>query len=200
MALFATLALQGPSASSVGSSVFDFLEKYQAQELIIPFLLTFVIIYGVLDMTKLFNNRINGIVALSVSFFAIFYGPYGAMGQFLTQLYGTGAVVIVGIVIFMIIIGAMSLGGPRWNRNMGVFQRLFGVSSGVTVGIILVIVLMFLLATGWFKNIGIVLDSDTTALMIIVLVLVVLFAIITRPSRSRAMWNQWFPNQDDGEI
>ena len=197
MVLLSTLMLQAPPPQSIGGSIFNFLEKYEAQQLIFPFLLTFVIIYGVLDMIKLFNNRINGIIALSVSFFAIFYGPYGAMGTFLTQLYGTGAVVVVGIVIFMIILGALSLGGPR-RPGEGLFARLFGETGGTIAGIGIVAVLIFLLGSGWFEGMGIVLDPDTTALMIIVMVILLLFYILTRPpDKTRAWWNNMFPPHPD---
>lgn len=187
------VAFQGPPSTSVASSIFNFLDKYQAQQLVIPFLLTFVIAYGVLDTINIFRkNSINAIIALAISFFAIFYGPYGAMGQFLTQLYGTGAVAIVGLVMFMIILGALSLGGAHM-PGQGVFQRLFGASSGVIGGIVILVVFIFLLATGWFENVGIKLDPDTTALIIIVLIIVALIMIVAQPTRTRTWWNQWFP-------
>ncbi|MBI3412886.1 MAG: hypothetical protein HY051_02280 [Candidatus Aenigmarchaeota archaeon] len=190
-----TAAFQGTS-NSVASSIFKVLEKYQAQELIVPFLLTFVIAYGVLDTIKIFKNSINAIVALAISFFAIFYGPYGAMGKFLTNLYGTGAVAIVGLVMFMIILGVFSLGGSH-RPGIGMFQRLFGMSGGVVAGGIIVIILIFLLSTGWFSNIGIVLDPDTTALIIIILVIMVLIMIVAHPQRTQRWWGSWFPRHPD---
>lgn len=195
------LAFQGPPSTSVASSIFNLLDKYQAQQLIIPFLLTFVIAYGVLDTINIFRkNSINAIIALAISFFAIFYGPYGAMGKFLTNLYGTGAVAIVGLVMFMIILGVFSLGGSH-RPGIGMFQRLFGMSGGVVAGGIIVIVLIFLLATGWFQNIGIVLDPDTTALVIIILVIMVLIMIVTHPQRVQRWWGSWFPpNPDEGRF
>ncbi len=193
------IAFQSPPSASVASSIFNFLDKYQAQQLVIPFLLTFVIAYGVLDTIRIFQkNSINAIISLAISFYAIFYGPYGAMGQFLTNLYGTGAVALVGLVIIMIILGALSLGGTR-RPGMGVFQRLFGTSGGYVVGIIVVIALIFMLATGWFGNIGIQLDSDTTALLIIILVIVALFIVITRPRQLRNWYGHMFPPHPDDD-
>ena len=195
------IALQGPPSTSVASSIFKVLENFQPKELIVPFLLTFVIAYGVLDSIKIFKkNSINAIVSLAISFYAIFYGPYGSMGHFLTQLYGTGAVAIVGLVMFMIILGALSLGGTH-RPGVGIFGRLFGVSSGVIGGIVIVVVFIFLLATGWFSNVGIVLDPDTTALIIIILVIVALVMIVAQPTRTRTWWNNWFPpNAGDGQF
>ncbi|MBI1972168.1 MAG: hypothetical protein HYS53_02605 [Candidatus Aenigmarchaeota archaeon] len=191
-----SVAFQAPP-SSAASAIFNFLEKYQAQELIVPFLLTFVIAFGVLDTIHIFRkNSINVVIALAISFFAIFYGPYGAMGQFLTNLYGTGAVAIVGLVMFMIILGALSLGGAH-RPGVGIFGRLFGVSGGSVAGLIVVIVFIFLLGTGWFENIGIKLDPDTTALMIIVLIVTALVAIVVSPGPTRRLWNNWFPPHPD---
>ncbi len=191
--LFAIAFQGGPPASTPAATFFKLLENFQAKELIIPFLLTFVIIYGVLDTISLFKkNSINAIIAIAVAFFAISFGPYGAVGKFLMQLYGTGAIAIVGIVVFMIIFGALSLGGTH-RPGVGVFGRLFGQSGGVIVGTILVIALVFLLATGWFSNVGLQLDSDTTALIIIVLVIALFFMIVTHPQRAHTWWNSWFP-------
>ncbi len=190
--MFSAIAFQGPPTNSVASSIFKFLEKYQAQELILPFLITFVIVYGVLDTVKIFHkNSINGIIAISVSFFAIFYGPYGSMGKFLTQLYGTGAIAVIGIVLFMMILGAFSLGGTR-DHTSGIFERLFGQTAGTVLGFVIAIVLIFLLATGWFENVGLKMDSDTTALVIIILVISLLFYLLTRsPDRYKQWWKGW---------
>ncbi len=190
-------AFASAPTGSPAASVLNVLDKFQAKELVIPFLLTFVIIYGVLDTIKIFQkNSINSIVALAVAFFAIFYGPYGAMGAFLTQLYGTGAVVVVGLVVFMIILGALSLGGNRY-RQGSIFQRLFGNNGGVVAGVLIIIVFMFLLMTGWFSNIGLVLDADTTALMIIILAIIMIFIIVAHPGQTRRFYSQWFPPHPD---
>ncbi|MBI4167778.1 MAG: hypothetical protein HY515_02375 [Candidatus Aenigmarchaeota archaeon] len=193
-----SVLFQGTS-NSVASSIFKVLEKYQAQELIVPFLLTFVIAYGVLDTINIFKkNSINAIVSLAISFFAISYGPYGSMGKFLTQLYGTGAVALAGLVILMIILGALSLGGER-RPGVGIFGRLFGVSGGAIGGIIVVVVMIFLLASGWFQNVGIRLDPDTTVLLIVLLLIVALIAVVTHPSRARSWMHGWFPPHPDDE-
>ncbi len=186
-------AFQTPPSGSVASSIFKVLDNLQAQQLVVPFLLTFVIAYGVLDTIHIFRkNSINAIISLAISFFAIFYGPYGAMGKFLTQLYGTGAVAIVGLVMFMIILGVFSLGGNH-TPGVGMFQRLFGMSGGVVGGIVIVVVFIFLLASGWFENVGIKLDPDTTALMIIILVIIAFIAIVARPDRTKTWWHHMFP-------
>lgn len=182
------ISFQASSQPSVASSIFSFLDKFQAKELVVPFLLTFVIAYGVLDSIRIFQkNAINAIVALAIAFYAIFYGPYGTMGKFLTQLYGTSAVVLAGLVLIMILLGALSLGG-RHRPGAGVFERLFGASGGVTVAAILTIVFIFLLATGWFTNVGVKLDSDTTALLIIVLVIFLFIYIVARPGHVKRWW------------
>ncbi|MBI4176862.1 MAG: hypothetical protein HY516_00685 [Candidatus Aenigmarchaeota archaeon] len=195
------ISFQASSQATVASSIFKFLEKYQAQELIVPFLLTFVIAYGVLDSIRIFQKpSINAIVALSISFYAIFYGPYGSMGKFLTQLYGTSAVVLAGLVVIMILLGALSLGG-RHRPGAGVFERLFGTSGGVTVAAIITVVFIFLLATGWFSNVGIKLDSDTTALLIIVLVIFLFIYIVARPGHVRRWWdNMPWMNPQEGHF
>jgi hypothetical protein len=44
----------------------------QSNELLIPFLFTFAIVFGVLEITKIFRNRgVNLVIALALSFFAI---------------------------------------------------------------------------------------------------------------------------------
>ncbi len=191
--LFSVAFQGGPPSSTPAATFFKFLDNFQARELVIPFLLTFVIIYGVLDTINIFKkNSINAIIAIAVSFFAISYGPYGAVGQFLMQLYGTGAVAIVGMVMFLIILGALSLGGDRHDRSKGIFQRIFGDNGGVVVGLIAIGALMFLLATGWFANVGIQLDPDTTALIIIILAIFLVFFLITRqPSKYKERWKEW---------
>ncbi|MFH0890194.1 MAG: hypothetical protein V1836_03595 [Candidatus Aenigmatarchaeota archaeon] len=192
------VAFAGPPTSSPASIILNLLEKYQAQQLVVPFLLTFVIAYGVLDSIKIFKkNSINAIVALAISFYAIFYGPYGAMGSFLTQIYGTGAVAIAGLVMIMIILGALSLGGTHM-PGQGVFQRLFGNSFGPIVGIIVVVVMIYLLSTGYLQGVGINLDPDTTAFLIILLLIILFIYIIARPDRMKKWWNMWGPHYPAG--
>ncbi len=188
-ALFLELfAAQATQPSGIMKYVVDFIDKYQIQQFALPFLVTFVIVYGVLDMINIFRkNSINVILALSISFFALFYGPYGAMGAYLTQLYGGGALVIVAVVIILLILGAMSLGGQRYT-NQTIFERLFGQNIGVLAGFIVLFAIIMLLTTGQMAKFGIVLDPDTTVFLVIVLLLLFMLWAITRTPRTRT----WF--------
>jgi hypothetical protein len=194
MTFFATglflelFAAQATQPSGIIKYFYDFIDKYQIQQFALPFLVTFVIVYGVLDMINIFRkNSINVILALAVSFFALFYGPYGSMGAYLTQLYGGGALIIVAVVIILLILGALSLGGQRYTGQT-IFERLFGPNMGVFVGFIMLFAIIMLLATGQMEKFGIVLDPDTTVFLIIVLVLLFLLWAITRTPRTRT----WF--------
>lgn len=192
-ALFLELfAAQATQPSGIMKYVMDFIEKQQIQQFILPFLVTFVIVYGVLDMIRIFRkNSINVILALAVSFFALFYGPYGAMGAYLTQLYGGGALVIVAIVIILLILGAVSMGGG-YRYGTSVFDRLFGPNFGMIVGLIVVFAIIIFLATGQFEKFGITLDSDTTVFLIIILLIVFIFWAMTRQPRARGWLEHLF--------
>jgi len=72
---------------------------------LLPFILVFTLTYAILLKKKwVENNRIIGVISLVVAFFVLaFGGP--ALGSFLTNLFGAGAVIMAGILIALLIAG-----------------------------------------------------------------------------------------------
>ncbi len=84
------------------------LESFQTQPMryLLPFLLVFVIIYGVLQKIGLFkNNTIDGALSVILSLIVIGYTPLveGIFYVYITQLFGGVAILLLSILAFFML-------------------------------------------------------------------------------------------------
>ena len=100
---------------------------------LLPFLLIFALIYGILSKMTLFgdeNNRsINGIIALSVSLMAL---QFGIVSAFFSDILPRLGIALAGVLVFLVLIGLF--GNPN---NKGLMNTLMWGSFGIAVLIVL---------------------------------------------------------------
>lgn len=136
-------------------------------DFLLPFILTFAILWGLLLKTKVLgeNQRVNGTVSLVVAFFVIgFGGP--ALGSFFTTLFGYAVVVLAVILIIALFFG---MSGFEWGK---VLDPKVGGIILVGVGIIL-----FFVAAG---SLGVRAGSGVIEIIFIIIVLAAAIGFITK--------------------
>lgn len=87
------------------SGTLQTLEGIGFYNIVLPFVLTFVIFYGILRKIELFgdkNNEISTVIAVILAFFVVNYVPVSqSLALFFSNLVGAWAVVLVVIVLMM---------------------------------------------------------------------------------------------------
>lgn len=153
-------------------------------EVIFPWILSFAIIYGLLELSKPFGTtggRINGIVALVLGFFVTAFNPWrGSIGAFFTVASGTIMMFLVAILGLILV---ASLAG--WNF----FKEWRDHSGGK--GFIVLIVLIFiawLLLSGWLGgglSVYSMFKQDTMALIVLVAVIAAMWWFVGAGSKEQ---------------
>jgi len=103
------------------------LEQLGFFDYLLPFLIIFALVFGILTKIKIFedNKGVNAIIALSVGLMAL---QFGFVSDFFSELFprlGIGLVVILAIVVF--------LGLFTDPKNKGINYMLFGIAAVVVV-------------------------------------------------------------------
>ena len=123
----------------------------------LPWVFTFVIMYGLLMKGKFFDNpKITGVLSLVVAFFLIgFGGPW--LASFFVNLFGYAVVIIAGILVIALFVTMSGGSFSKLFDNKAIAAILAGlgiiiffvaiggsmvVMSGETIGIIFIIILM----------------------------------------------------------
>src|SRR3989344_1211307 len=124
---------------------------------ILPWVFTFVIMYGLLMKGKFFDNpKITGVLSLVIAFFLIgFGGPW--LASFFVNLFGYAVVIIAGILVIALFVTMSGGSFSKLFDNKAIAAILAGlgiiiffvaiggsmvVMSGETIGIIFIIILM----------------------------------------------------------
>lgn len=143
------------------------------REIILPFLLVFVVLFAVLQKTGVLGKgktQIDAITSLIIAL--IFVGFTKAVG-ITVDLMGFLAVVIVIIFVFLLIYGF--IGGDK-------FDDIFGKKLKITLGIIagIAIVVALLVITHSWNNVWTFITSDSmgaNVVFIIIVIAVILFVL-----------------------
>ncbi|MBW6461801.1 MAG: hypothetical protein K0B07_02035 [DPANN group archaeon] len=127
----------------------DFLlQRFEEQGLfniILPLLLVFAIVYGILGKIQLFNNdKINAIIAFVMGMYVTVFSEFAF---FLTNITAGGMVILVGLLFFMMIVGfgsSLSGGSPTsilsdHKDAMTIVLMLFGGIIFVNSGGLLIV-------------------------------------------------------------
>ncbi len=124
---------------------------------LLPWIFMFVVSYGLVTKTKLFENpKITGVLSLVLAFFVVgFGGPF--LAAFFTNLFGYAAVIIAGILVIVLFITMSGGSITKVFDNKGAAALLAGIGiivffiaiggSGVLIsdavlGIIFIIIVM----------------------------------------------------------
>ncbi len=146
-------------------------------DFILPWLFAFAVVYGLLVKTKVLAEDekqvgINGLVAIIVAFFLTAYTPYGtSLGAWFTGLFGPGVLFIA--ILLMIVL----------------FAGLFGITEFDTdslkgyIPVIAILVLAWLLYTGWIGVTGAapigIAEGELMAILFVVAVFVIAIWFVT---------------------
>ena len=135
----------------------DFLRRFGFFSVILPFLLTFSIVFGVLEKSKLFGTEkidgkdypkrnINSVVAFCVAFFVVAASNItGLIQATIPQI----ALVLLIIIVFLLLFGSL-MGSKTLEKGGGVLD-LWAIAPGISkVFIVAIFVAMILIILGAF--------------------------------------------------
>lgn len=136
-------------ASSVFGEWVATLQGLGVFQYVLPFVLSFVIIYGILNKIELLGDndgagdKLHTVVAGVISLFVIVYTPAGAsLGTLFANYFGAMAVVLVGVFGALILLGLVF--GDDWD---GMFKDEDGnIRGGIFLLFGLIVLSVFL---GW---------------------------------------------------
>ncbi len=144
-------------AETVLGDAVELLQDFGFFDVILPFLLVFTIVFGVLEKTKIFGTatiggnaytkkNINAMVAFVIAFFVI------AAKQVVTTIQASlpmVSLVLIAIISFLMLIGSFASGKEEFN-----FLELFSGWKGFLAGLfLLTIVAIFFQSVGWLDPI-----------------------------------------------
>jgi len=136
-------------ASSVFGEWIATLQGLGVFQYVLPFVLSFVIIYGILNKIELLGgdgdtgDKLHTVVAAVISLFVIVYTPAGAsLGTLFANYFGAMAVVLVGVFGALIVLGLVF--GDDWNSVL--MDDDDNIKGGVFMLIALLVLAVFL---GW---------------------------------------------------
>jgi len=160
-------------------TLITYLENVGFYEFLLPWLLTFAVVYGLLFKANIFgdiNKKVSGIIAFVVAFFVAWYSGPAIANYFGTLFMGSSivlAVIIVGILFGML----LALGEPK---------QLKGKSLWTAV---ILAVVLFLIAAG--KELRIGFSGQTWSAIIILIIIVGLAAwIVSGPEAGEGAGKQ----------
>ncbi|MBT3405495.1 hypothetical protein HN832_00670 [archaeon] len=147
------------------------LEQFGFFSYVLPFLILFSLVFGVLDRTKIFNNKgINGIIALSIGLMAL---QFDLVPRFFAELFPRFG---IGLSIILVILILASLFVDPDNKPVMV----------VFLGIAVVILVVILAQTGLVFGSGIAFWlRDNVGLVVFLVVLVIIIGIMFSSSESK---------------
>ena len=114
----------------------SYWDQYGITDVIIPFILIFTVIFAVLQKVKIFgpteSKKYNVIISLSIAILSIIPHSTGLYQEFdVVQIINTSlpqlALIIIGIVALMVLLGLVSGETPDSNSVILGFAGLFGV-------------------------------------------------------------------------
>lgn len=141
---------------------------------VLPWLLVFAVVLGVLNVSGVFGasaKRINAIIAAVIAFFVTAFTPVGvSLAGYFTTIFGVGAMTIAVLLLIVILGGALGY-------KVKDFESMSYVKPLIGLAILVLAVLAFGAATGTDLSVNLPgLDSDSwTVIFIIVFVLLAIW-------------------------
>ncbi len=122
-------------------------------DFVLPWLLSFAIVFGIIDMAGIFSKRnptthvvestnkgIEAIIALAFAFYVTLFTPFpGFLSSFFSKLFGNSIIVLSGVLVLLLFLGMVGLQPNRLLKDWG--EKLF-------VGLAVLIALLIFLNAG----------------------------------------------------
>ena len=150
-------------------------------ELVLPFLLVFVLIFAILDKTKIFGEgkkQINALIAFVVGLIFVTFSQAVGITNNLVMVMAVVAVVILVFVILFSFASGGEFKGEKWMK----------ITFGILVGIVIIIAL--LVFTGyWSKIIDTFSGESGTGIasnVIFIVIIIAAFAIVLATSKAKS--------------
>lgn len=167
-------------AETAFGAVITFLEKLGFFDVILPFLLVFVIVFGILEKTRIFGvekindkdyprKSINSMVAFSIAFFTV------AAKQVVASL--QVSLPNVALILIIVVCFLMLAGSFMGDKPFSLEGRKYWVGF-LTFVMFIAVIMIFLNSFGWLTPIKeFFMANLNTALMPIIFVIVIVGAI-----------------------
>ena len=171
-------------AETALGGVIDFLTEFGFFDVILPFLLVFTIVFGILEKTKIFGTEeyhgkevpkknLNAMVAFSIAFFFV------AAKEIVVGIQESlpmVALILIAIVSFLMLVGAFASG----NKEGFDFYSVIGdnFKGPFAIVFILSIVLIFFQGFGWLEPIYNYFSSQGNDVFIIIVFFLITGGII----------------------
>lgn len=123
------LASYGFSGGGIGETL-NKLESLGFFDYVLPFLLIFALVFGILSSTKIFrdNRAVDGIIALVVALMAL---QFDLVPQFFSQVFPRLGVALAGILVLLILAGFFIDPGKAW-----IMYVLLGIGAIASVAVL----------------------------------------------------------------
>ncbi|MFH1972827.1 MAG: hypothetical protein ABIJ18_05100 [archaeon] len=165
-------------ADTILGAAVDFLETFGFFDVILPFLLVFTIVFGILEKTKIFGTHngqpkknINAMIAFVVAFFVV------AAKQIVTSIKEAlpiVALLLIAIVSFLMLVGSFVSGKEEFD-----FFKLFqSWRMPLAALFFIALVLIFMHTFGWLQPLIDYAVGAGAAVFIVVVVLLVMGGIV----------------------
>ena len=174
--------------ASTFRGVIEFMNKVGLYDVVLPFLLVFTVVFGVLEKTKVLGTvkvedviqpkkNLNAMIAFVVAFFVV---ASVELVEMITEVSAHVTLMILFIFFFLIMVGMLV------NKDKGF--ELEGVVAWIFYGIaFVVLVLIFFGALGWLDKIGEWLTefwtNEYVAAIVLLIIVVGFMAAITGGSK-----------------
>jgi len=124
------LASMGLSTGGTAGNILFQLEQQGVFSYILPFLMIFAILYGILSKTNIFkNNGINIILSLSIALMSL---QLGFVSNFFREIFPRMGVVLSLIIVTMILLGMF------WDFDKPWVKWAFGIIIFIAVAVIVI--------------------------------------------------------------
>ncbi len=159
------------------------LESWGLTDVLLPFLLIFVVMFAILQKTKILGEdkkRFNMVVALVIGLLVVvphvlgMYPPNADVIEILNKSLPQVSILVVAILMLMILIGLLGAEATWMGSSL---------SGWVAILAFIVIVIIFGGAAGWWRNwwwFERFFGSDTIAVLVMLLVFAIIIWFVTR--------------------
>jgi hypothetical protein len=153
--------------------LFDTLAQTGFFDYVLPFLIIFSVVYGILLKIQIFkdNKAVNGIIALAVGLLAL---QFDLVPVFFSEIFPKFGIAIAIILIILILIGLFLPINQAW-----ISYTLFGVAAAILIGV------FWKSFGGMGYDIGAMLSSPGAILIIFLLFIIILIAILANAGKQK---------------
>lgn len=165
-------------AETILGAAVEFLESFGFFDVILPFLLVFTVVFGILEKTKIFGTydnkpkkNINSMVAFVIAFFVV---AAKQIVQAIQDALPMVALFLVAIICFLMLVGSFASSEKEFNF-MDMFKNWQGYIAGIFV---LAVILIFLNAFGFLSPVTEYLMGQGQAVFLMVVFILIIGGIV----------------------